>query len=340
MSERSARPLTSLSNPHDRFAKQILSEPERASDFLNNYLTPQVAASLDLSRLKLAKDSFVDSNLKEYFTDLLYHVRLKRRHDALVYVLIEHKSAPDEWVAFQVLRYMVKIWEPIAKKRAGKLPPIVPLVLYHGKSKWNVARNFGALIDREKAESLTEYVPEFQCQVCDLSQFGVDQLRGDLRLRVALLAMKNVFRPGQRERIIELLKTAESLPAEDGDGLEYLITVLRYYLAAAKGLRGDDFREAVRRVLPRQEEQIMSTAAEDWIREGEKKGIKEGIKKGIRKGQADLTLLLLERRIGRVSPSARQRILSLPPEKLQDLGVALLDFSTSKDLSAWLAKEA
>ncbi|HKV42529.1 MAG TPA: Rpn family recombination-promoting nuclease/putative transposase [Blastocatellia bacterium] len=343
--------MPSRSNIHDRFSKAMLSQPEAAADFFTNYLPPKLARALNLTDPKLSKDSFVDSDLKEYFSDLLYRVRAGAR-DAFVYVLIEHKSAPNEWVAFQILRYMVKIWEPIAKKRGRRLPPIIPIVLYHGMTKWRVARNFAALVDLEELESLRECVPDFVCQVCDLSDYAVDELRGNLNLRLALLAMKNVFRPDQRQRIEELLEAAKTLPVEDGNGLEYLLTVLMYYTSAARGLRGDDFRAAVRKVLPRQEGRIMSTAVEDWIKEGRLKGLKEGVEKGLKegvekglkegihRGTADLTLLQLQRRLGKLSGTARKRILSLRAAELQELGIALLDFNSPKDLSTWLAKRA
>ena len=88
----------------------------------------------------------------------------------------------------------------------------------------------------------------------------------------------------------------------------------------------------------------MSTVAQEWLKEGREKGIQEGIQKGrkegIREGAAALTLRLLRRRVGRIDAPTRQRILSLSAKELQELGLALLDFSSQKDLSAWLAKRA
>ena len=47
--------------------------------------------------------SFVDVELREYFSDLLFKVRTKTQTDAHIYVLFEHKSHPEAMVAFQVL---------------------------------------------------------------------------------------------------------------------------------------------------------------------------------------------------------------------------------------------
>jgi hypothetical protein len=74
--------------------------------------------------------------------------------------------------------------------------------------------------------------------------------------------------------------------------------------------------------------------------EGIKEGLKLGIEQGARKSATDITLLLLQRKFGRVSASARQRILTLSAEQLQDLAIALMDFGSPKDLSSWLSRRA
>jgi predicted transposase/invertase (TIGR01784 family) len=98
--------MSEIANPHDRFFKDLFTRPDVAADFLANYLPSDVAAELDLTAPELVKDSFVDAELQQHFSDLLYQVRLKRGGEAYAYVLFEHKSAPDAWVAFQVLRYV------------------------------------------------------------------------------------------------------------------------------------------------------------------------------------------------------------------------------------------
>ena len=86
---------TELSNPHDRFFKEIFSRPEVARDFLQNYLPAAVVDQLDMASLELRKDSFVDPDLQQHFSDLLYQVNLETGEGAFVYVLFEHKSYPD-----------------------------------------------------------------------------------------------------------------------------------------------------------------------------------------------------------------------------------------------------
>ena len=106
--------MSDLKNPHDSFFKELLSLPQNARDFLRYYLPADVVAEFDLRRLELVRDAFVDDSLKEHLADLLYRVKLKHGDDAFVFVLFEHKSAPDVWVAFQILRYIVRLWDEVA----------------------------------------------------------------------------------------------------------------------------------------------------------------------------------------------------------------------------------
>ncbi|RMG05555.1 MAG: Rpn family recombination-promoting nuclease/putative transposase, partial [Acidobacteria bacterium] len=95
---------------HDRFFKETLSHAEVARDFLINYLPEMVLKHLDLTSLKISKDSFVKEG-EEHYSDLLYQVNLSEGQKGYVYFLFEHKSYPDLYVCFQLLRYMIEIWE-------------------------------------------------------------------------------------------------------------------------------------------------------------------------------------------------------------------------------------
>lgn len=85
-----------IKNPHDKFFRELLGQPELAADFLQHYLPPEVVARLDLTRLELTHDSFVDADLQEHLSDLLYHVGLRENERAArLYFLFEHKSYSD-----------------------------------------------------------------------------------------------------------------------------------------------------------------------------------------------------------------------------------------------------
>ncbi len=59
----------------------------------------------------------------------------------------------------------------------------------------------------------------------------------------------------------------------------------------------------------------------------------------IQSGEQRLVLRLLNRRIGKIDATLIERIKGLSIEQLENLGEALLDFSSVADLEAWLNQQ-
>ena len=80
-----------IQNPHDAFVKEVFSHKEQAEDFLRNYLPQDICRLINFDSLTLVKNSFVDEDLKKYFSDLLYEVQLSSR-PGFIYLLFEPKA--------------------------------------------------------------------------------------------------------------------------------------------------------------------------------------------------------------------------------------------------------
>lgn len=61
--------------PHDSLFKQFLSEKEMAKDFFDVWLPDDIKSLCDLNSLKVESGSFVDSEMKNYQSDILYSVK-------------------------------------------------------------------------------------------------------------------------------------------------------------------------------------------------------------------------------------------------------------------------
>jgi predicted transposase/invertase (TIGR01784 family) len=91
--------INNLANPHDKLFRAVWSNPENAAGFLKHYLPENVLQVLDLASLEIAKDSFIEKDLKDYYSDILYKVMLAGKPAYLrgyIYVLFEHKSYFDK----------------------------------------------------------------------------------------------------------------------------------------------------------------------------------------------------------------------------------------------------
>ena len=70
--------------------------------------------------------------------------------------------------------------------------------------------------------------------------------------------------------------------------------------------------------------------------EGRLEGRVEGRSEGREIGERSLILRLLTRRVGALPQDVGERVETLCLEQLENLGVALLDFSSMADLQVWL----
>ena len=279
--------MSQITNPHDAFFKEILSREEHARDFLHHYLPGHVSSMLDLASLHICKDSFVDKDLREYFSDLLYQVNI-RGESGFIYLLFEHKSYPEKYISIFLLRNMTKLWELYLKRGAipaHGFPVIIPLVVYHGKRQWNIGQSLSSLF-AVSDESLNIYLPDFRYELCDLSRIKDEEIKGVITLRAALLLLKYIFHPELRDKLAEVLKLLGKLSYKK-TGLEYLETMLKYVVNATDRITDEDLRKIVMETLP-EGGKLMPTIAQKWLEEGIQQGIHEGALKNARKSMLDV----------------------------------------------------
>ncbi len=95
--------MDDIASPHDTFFRESFSRREIATDLLRWHLPADLLAEIDLDTLEISKDSYVSSDLRSAYSDLVY--RVQHRDGPLgVYLLFEHKSRPEHWTLLQLLR--------------------------------------------------------------------------------------------------------------------------------------------------------------------------------------------------------------------------------------------
>ena len=182
--------MTEPPNPHDRLFQALLEDPHRAGVLLREQLPATVAERLADDPPRLVEGSFVDEALRGTRSDRLFEVALRDGRAALLYVLLEHKSAPDPRTPVQLLGYMSRIWARYAgtdRERLRHLPPIMPLVVYHGRRPWDVAQSVLECIDADP--ELLALQQDFRYAVQSLRGRPYEQLSHDPAVRSALGAL-------------------------------------------------------------------------------------------------------------------------------------------------------
>lgn len=276
-----------IKRPHDKFFKETFSDIETAKDFIHHYVPEEIRNIIDLEHLTLEKDSFIEKELEELHSDLLFKTRIKDK-EGYIYILFEHKSYLSDQIALQLLKYMIKIWErKINKEKANMLPLIIPLVIYHGASEWNVELELGKLIEGwdELSDGIKQYIPDYHYILYDLSPYSAEEIKGGAILQIMLGILKAIFTK-DTEEIAEQIKKATKAITElerQDKAIEHFETIIRYIISARQDLTIERFYEAVKEVSLEGSEIVM-TIAEQLFKEGMEKGKQEGILEGMEKG--------------------------------------------------------
>jgi hypothetical protein len=283
-----------LPNIHDAFFKRALSDPLLAGTFLREHLPPDVAGLLGCEPPEPVPVSFVDEELRQHHSDLLFRVHLKTGGNALAYVLVEHKSSPERGARLQLLRYIVRILANWYEQNEPPLPlPVVlPLLVHQGPEAWRVCCEFADLFGAVP-QPLRPYLPSFRHALVDLGQMEDKELSEQARLRAFLKALKYSRRPDLPESIGILLAEAPVLGAAD------LALIITYLKKGPITVNESLMREALQHLLPDEAEPPIH----GWFG-------KPYFDRGKAEGEANILVRLIERRFGDVPPHLRQRIFA------------------------------
>ncbi len=314
--------------PHDALFRALVSNPARAGALLTEYLPREVADLLDPGIPPVAVEgSFVDADAARTQCDALFRVTLRTGHDARIYVLLEHKSHIDADTPLQILKYMVNIWlrEIEDGTARDRLPPIIPLVFFHGQGRWTAARSVMEMIDAP--EELAPFLREFAYVLHDLGEIEPLRLSRAPEVLAGLLALRVAHAD---EIPADLLDLMTGGPLAGSDFERHLLR----YIVERMNLTPVMLEASLRRTKPDRWEALMGTVAEAWLEQGRAEGIEKGLAQGIEEGQAGLLLHLLERRFGELPQSVRERIRGASVSELGAWAEAVLDAASLDEVLA------
>ena len=283
-----------IQNPHDKFFKEIFGKVEVARDFLNNYLPESIMKIVDMNTLEPQKDSFINKELKEIFSDMLFRVNIGKK-EGYIYFLFEHKSYTSKSISFQLLKYMIEIWEAkIKNEKIDELPIIIPLVIYHGKDKWNISATLSEMIKGYESlpKDVQRYIPDYEYLLYDISGYTDEEIKGGAINKIVMTTFRDIQMKDIRGVIDSIYKMAEYLvELEDKQtGIEYFETLMRYVFNARVDLTKEEANEIISKIgntYPEGSEVVMTLAEkfrEEGMEEGAKKSVEKVVKKSIIKG--------------------------------------------------------
>ncbi|EJO6492434.1 TPA: Rpn family recombination-promoting nuclease/putative transposase [Citrobacter freundii] len=277
------------STPHDAVFKTFLRHPVTARDFLQIHLPASLRELCDLQTLKLESDSFIEENLRAYYSDVLWSVNTTEGN-GYIYVVIEHQSTPDAHMAFRLMRYAVAAMQKHLDAGHQQLPLVVPMLFYHGaKSPYPYSLCW---LDEFANPKLARQVYAAAFPLVDITVIPDDEIVQHRRMALLELIQKHIRQRdlmGLVEQIVSLLLTGVTNDSQ-------IKTLFNYILQTGDAPRFSEFIRGVAERSPQHKEHLMTIAdrlheagfQKGWLeglQEGQQKGKQEGKQEGLIEGQ-------------------------------------------------------
>ncbi|ORM89904.1 Rpn family recombination-promoting nuclease/putative transposase [Pantoea cypripedii] len=288
--------------PHDLVFKQFLTHPETARDFMQLHLPAELKSVCDFKTLKLESGSFVEENLRPYFSDVVYSLKTTTGNDGYVHVLIEHQSSPDKHMAFRLLRYAVAAMQRHLDAGHKKLPLVIPVLFYTGKrSPYPYSTRW---LDEFSDPVLADNLYNKGFPLVDVTVIPDAEIMGHRSMAALTLIQKHIHRRDLAELLDNL---ATLLQTEPMTGQQF-VSVINYVAQAGETSNAEAFVRKLAQRVPNHEDALM-TIAEQL----KQKGIQLGEQRGIEKGKLEVARYML---LDGMDRSTVKRMTGLTEEQL------------------------
>ncbi len=232
-------------------------------------------------------------------------------------------------MALRVMVYAGLLWQHLRDEKRllpdGRLPPILPIVLYNGDERWAAPLSLRSLIGLPEGSPLWELQPGICYYVIDEGRYDEADLAQRNSLIALLFRLESLADPGQLPVLTKALSAwFAANPAPERlrklfiELLSGAIETLAPGMPVPDNLLGD--------------ETMLATRMQAW-REGVEKGAEaRGKLLGRQEGAAALLVRQLERRFGVLPAGVRERVGAAEPAALQTWSLRLLEVSSLDDV--------
>lgn len=262
--------------PHDATFRQFLTQPEVARDFMELHLPAELRAICDLNTLKLESGSFVEDNLRQYFSDVLYSLKTTAGDDGYVHVLIEHQSTPDQHMAFRLIRYAVAAMQRHLEEGHKKLPLVIPMLFYTGKrSPYPYSTRW---LDEFANPELAGKLYSAAFPLVDVTVIPDDEIAGHRSMAALTLLQKHIH----HRDLAELVDRLAPILLAGYLSSSQVVSLVHYIVQAGETSDAEAFVRQLAQRVPQHGDTLMTIA-----QQLEQKGIEKGIEKGIQLGRQE-----------------------------------------------------
>ena len=342
--EREGEPLAGKDPGSDPIYKRLYAFPEMVADLLRSVLPADALEALDMDTLAKVSASYVGDDYRQRHGDTVWRVERAGRW-TYVLVLLEFQSSSDATMALRVLEYTAMLYREslrAGEASPGRLPPVLPIVLYNGESPWSAAQDVGELIE-ESGPALLAYQPSQRYAMVDERHASADYA-GERTRAVALLEQSRS--PADLASVAGVL--VGILGGPDADELrrafaDWLWVLFRRMHSPEESpvpppeLTLEDVRMTLEERVARWPEQWRQQGIEEGMERGIEQGMERGVEEGIAQGLAQQRERLRRQAEARFGARTAERLSASlrredDPQRLDAIAVAVVRCETGEEL--------
>ena len=263
-------------NIHDKFFRSTMAHHDVAVDFVKHHFPKKIVEAINLDTLKLLPNSYIDTELQQSISDLVFSCEIAGVSAYLV-LLVEHQSRAEKMLPFRVFHYVFSALNELRKAQPNKpLPPVYPLVFYHGRATpypYSLALKdcfndpLNIMFDVLSKDIL----------LIDVNQLSDEELKKQHWIGPLSRAMKYIREQDITPLALDIL-TSIAWQLDKPEAQDILNSLLKYLLRAGNIKNINLFIKEHTEQLTRPVRSAIMTAAEQLEAMGMEKGLQKGIK--------------------------------------------------------------
>ena len=326
---------------HDAAYKDLFAHPRMVEDLLRGFAAREWSGALDFSTLEKLPAEYVSDDLRQRRGDSVWRLRFRGEAWLYLLVMLEFQSTTDPFMAVRVLVYTGLLYQDLIRRgaldEAGRLPPVLPVVLYNGPDRWAAPVEVGDLI-APVGEALARHQPSQRYFLLDEGRWGKDDLPG----RNLVSALVGLETSGTAPALWKVAEALSEWLRDSGDDelrrafAEWLRQMLPKHFGegappVAQALEGGRTMLAER----------AKEWTEEWLRQGREQGLEQGLElgleRGLERGRAEERALLCRLASRRFGAETGERLSGLlgrltDPERLAEVGDWVIECGTGAEL--------
>ena len=287
---------------HDFRYKTIFSDPVMVESLVREFTPKEFVANLDFPSLTHICGTYQAENGSELINDSVWRIGRKNASSLYVAIMLEFQSTQNKWMPLRILNYTALLLTDFVKQKnfTGNLPPVLPIVLYNGKTPWKVAEDVVSLFG-PLPEILDRYSPRQQYLLLDEGSIPEERLNRSTEPVLDVFKMERAHTP---ERIQEVVDRLYNLSDRKYDFIKQIFTAWVYQ--AMKSL--DSTKEIPEPKNLQEARTMLAENMDQWKEQYREEGREKGREEGIDLGRGLLLLDLLKNRFGSLPDSVTSYI--------------------------------